>query len=88
MKIIYEPMFLRRLKGLSLSVQYETFEKVALFEDTKNHKALRVHKLQGTFRNCYSFSITSSMRIVFCYGNEKPKTIHFLTIGDHDMYDR
>ncbi len=88
MKIIYEPMFLRRIRAFPASVQNEIFEKVSLFEERKNHQALRVHKLKGRLKGCYSFSVTSSIRIVFCYGDEKPKDVHLLTVGDHDVYDR
>ena len=87
MKIVYEPMFLRRLKALPPSVQNEVIKKIVLFEDIKNHQALRVHKLKGRLKGRYSFSVTSALRIVFCYGSEKPKEAHLLTVGSHDVYD-
>lgn len=87
MKIVYEPMFLRRLKALAPSAQNEVIENVTLFEDIQNHKMLRVHKLKGRLKGRCSFSVTSALRIVFCYGSEKPKEAHLLTVGSHDVYE-
>ncbi|MFT5036615.1 MAG: plasmid maintenance system killer protein [Candidatus Azotimanducaceae bacterium] len=83
-KVIYMPSFIRELQKLESDVQTETAQKVKLFEDSDNHKQLRVHKLKGRLKNKYSFSVTYSHRIVFLW--EDKKTAVFLSIGDHDVY--
>jgi len=68
-------------------LQETVVAKVRLFENPENHDALRVHKLRGRLNGRYSFSVTTSVRIVFCYTATKPKEAHLLTIGTHDVYD-
>jgi mRNA-degrading endonuclease YafQ of YafQ-DinJ toxin-antitoxin module len=84
MEIHYKPSFLRDFKKLSRQAQLDAKEKIALFRDTKNHEQLQVHKLRDRLKECYSFSVTYSHRIVFTYKDKS--TIIFLPIGDHDVY--
>ncbi|HCC83988.1 TPA: hypothetical protein DEP96_04025 [Candidatus Uhrbacteria bacterium] len=87
MDIVYQPMFLRRLKALTPTVQATVIAKVLLFADLKNHQTLGVHKLHGRLKDRYGFSVTPSIRIVFCYTTTKPREAHLLTVGPHDVYD-
>lgn len=84
MDIHYKPSFLRDFKKLPTQAQVDAKDKIALFHDVKNHEHLLVHKLRGKLKDCYSFSVTYSHRIVFEYENKN--TIIFLAIGDHDVY--
>jgi len=59
-------------------------EKIDLLKNTDNHKLLKVHKLHGEMDQYYSFYVNYKIRIVFSWKNEKE--IHFLAIGDHDIY--
>ncbi len=83
--IIYTPTFLRALAKLPRPIQEEVYEKVELFKLRENHERLRVHKLKGSFKNKYSFSITYSHRVIFLF--EDKNTAVFLAIGDHAVYD-
>ena len=83
-EISYAPTFLRQLKALSLELQEEVVEKTALFEDPRNHKVLKVHKLKGRLSGRYSFSVNYRYRIVFCYLSKNEAVL--LAIGDHDVY--
>jgi mRNA-degrading endonuclease YafQ of YafQ-DinJ toxin-antitoxin module len=85
MEICYKPTFLRDFKHLPLSVQHEAKERIEQFRDSRNHQKLKVHKLKGKLKKFYSFSVTYSHRIIFEY--ESKKTIVFLAIGDHDVYN-
>lgn len=83
--VLFAPSFLRQLKLLESSLQEEVIEKIELFKDSKNHKALRVHKLNGRLRGRWSFSVNYRFRIVFYYASKKEA--FFLAVGDHSVYD-
>ena len=80
----FAPSFIRQYKKLEISLQEEILEKVELFKNHSNHKLLKVHKLHGELKNCYSFSVNYAYRIVFSYN--KNNEINFLSIGNHDIY--
>lgn len=83
----YSPTFLRMLKSLSQELQNEAIEKIDLFRVTDNHLSLKVHKLKGSLKDRYSFSVNYKTRIVFAYVESK-RTVYLLAIGDHDVYNR
>lgn len=80
----YRPEFIRLYNKLESDLKEEIKEKIALFRKTDNHKLLKVHKLHGKFRGCYSFSVNYRFRIVFEYINKK--IVALMTVGDHDVY--
>ncbi len=84
MKIGYKPQFIRQFNKLPKNLQEEVLEKVESFKDVSNHQTLKVHKLHGTFADCYSFSVNYKYRIIFNYATKKE--VNILTIGDHDIY--
>lgn len=83
--IAYKPSFLRDFKKLEKKIQMEAREKMGLFKNEENHERLRVHKLTGVLKGCYSFSVTYSHRIVFSW--EDKNTVALLAIGTHDIYN-
>lgn len=83
MKIGYTPSFFRQLKKLPEALQEETFEKITLFENKKNHLSLKVHKLKGRLSGKYSFSVNYQTRVVFIY--HKNNAI-LISVSDHDIY--
>jgi len=83
-KIIYAPNFIRQFKKLPDGFRDEVVEKIEIFKDISNHKILKVHKLNGQYKNCYSFSVNYDYRIVFQY--ESKNEVALLVIGDHDIY--
>lgn len=84
LNIIYAPSFIKEFNKLEKGLQEETLEKIELFKNTSNHKSLKVHKLHGQFKNCFSFSVNYEFRIMFSY--ESKKEVAFLEIGKHDLY--
>jgi mRNA-degrading endonuclease YafQ of YafQ-DinJ toxin-antitoxin module len=62
----------------------EAAERIVELASIGNHSKLKVHKLHGKFKNCFSFSVNYRTRIVFQYENKR--TISLLTIGDHEIY--
>jgi mRNA-degrading endonuclease YafQ of YafQ-DinJ toxin-antitoxin module len=82
--IVYTPSFVRQFKNLPKDLMEEVYEKINLFKNEKNHKALKVHKLKGRLSGRYGFSVNYKYRIVFIFTTKKEAT--FLAIGDHDIY--
>ena len=85
-KIIYAPSFGREFIKLGKHLQEEAFEKIKSFQDPKNHKQLKVHKLHGHLKNRYSFTVNYQYRIVFNFLSKNEAV--FLSVGDHDVYKR
>ena len=83
-KIVYAPIFVKKLNKLHKNIQDEVLDKVELFKNKDNHSVLKVHKLHGKFRNSFSFYINYKIRIIFEWGNDSE--VNFLSIGDHDLY--
>lgn len=86
MEVSFAPSFFRAMKTLPTELQEEVFEKIDLFRDVVNHKALKVHKLHGKLKGCYSFSVSYNIRVVFEYLLTKQKEALLLAVGDHDIY--
>lgn len=83
--LIYAPRFVRQFKRLPEELQEETFQKIDLFKNVKNHVILKVHKLHSKFSNSYSFSVNYKTRIVFDYVSKTE--VALLSIGDHYIYN-
>ncbi len=86
MLVHYKPSFVREFNKLSHELQQEVEEKIALFKNSKNHRALRMHKLTGPLARFYSFSVNYRWRIVFTMADRNTAVLH--NIGDHDVYNQ
>ena len=87
MHIFLKPRFSKLFQELPNDLQKEVLEKLELFRNPANHKVLRVHKLHGKMKDCYSFSITYSLRVVFRYEDKTKSSAVLLAIGDHEVYN-
>ena len=83
----YKPVFIRQYNALDPALQTEVREKIVLFKDRRNHRALRVHKLKSRLRGRYAFSVNYRYRIVFMWFGKKREETVLLAIGDHRVYD-
>ncbi|MEK7546135.1 MAG: type II toxin-antitoxin system mRNA interferase toxin, RelE/StbE family [Patescibacteria group bacterium] len=88
MDVSYSPTFVRMFKALPEALQDEVIEKIEVFKDSANHKALKVHKLSGRLKDRYSFSVNYKTRIVFTHLNREHREACLLAVGDHAVYDR
>jgi addiction module RelE/StbE family toxin len=84
MEISYKPSFVRQFNKLEKELQEEILEKLEIFKNKKNHKNLKVHKLNGKLKDFYSFSVNYAYRIVFMYESKQKATL--LAVGDHEVY--
>lgn len=78
------PQFKKMFSKLERALQEEALEKIDVFKDTEHHTALKVHKLHGTFKQSYSFSVNYKTRIVFEYLDATE--VILIAIGDHSLY--
>ena len=84
LNLIYAPAFVKQFKKLEPALQNEVLEKIEIFKDGKSHQSLKVHKLHGVFKSCYSFSVNYKTRIVVDYLSKSE--VSLLAVGDHDLY--
>lgn len=84
LNIVYSEKFISQFESLNLKLQKITEKKIDIFKNNPKHPSLKTHKLNGVLDGYLSFSIDYKIRIVFEYG--KKDTVHFLKIGDHDVY--
>ncbi len=84
MKIYYSNKFAREYKKLSPSVKKIAQEKEKLFRKNPFNPALETHKLKGSLKGFWSFSINNKYRIIFEFINKE--IIWFHSVGDHSIY--
>jgi len=84
LQVVYRPTFVRQYQKFPRELQEEVKEAIALFRRDPHNRRLRMHKLKGKLRGCYSFSVNYVFRIVFCY--ERKGTVALLVVGDHRIY--
>ena len=66
-EVYFTKSFLKQIKLLENDLQEEVSEKVELFKNKNNHILLKVHKLNGKYKEYYSFSVNYKIRIVFIW---------------------
>lgn len=80
---IFTPKFDHSYKKLNNTLKEEIVKAVEKFKDNDNHKALKLHKLSGKFKDLYAFSVNFSTRIIIEFDDDKAV---FLDVGDHNIY--
>jgi len=84
-KIAYSPAFHRSYKKLiknNTSRQAAFQSKLSLFISDPFHPQLRTHKLKGTLKDFYSFSIEYDLRVVFYFVTDTDIVLE--DIGSHN----
>ncbi|MEK7655756.1 MAG: type II toxin-antitoxin system mRNA interferase toxin, RelE/StbE family [Patescibacteria group bacterium] len=83
-EILYTSHFKRAIKTLSKTHLQTITEREVIFRANCFDQRLKTHKLQGKLKDCWSFSITYSHRIMFKF--LKKDCVVFIDIGDHSIY--
>ncbi len=73
---------LKRLSRKRPEIIPSILEKIILFSFDKNHPSLSLHKLTGTLKDHWAFSIEYNLRVVFKYASDG--NIVLIDIGTHD----
>lgn len=82
--ITYTPTFAKNYKKLPLSVRSKAEKKELIFRQDPFTPNLKTHKLSGTLKKYWSFSIDYQYRIVFRF--TKKGEILFADVGTHSVY--
>ncbi len=82
--IFYSSHFLRSLKKLPKNVKEEVSEREAMFRKNCFDPRLKTHKLSGHLKEFWSFSLTTSFRVMFAIKDDG--IVSFMDVGDHDIY--
>ena len=83
MEFLFTARFLRSYSKLSVELQRDIEIAVEEFKQKKNHKKLKVHKLQGRLKKYHAFSVNFSYRVIF---KKEGDVIYFMDVGDHSIY--
>lgn len=76
--------FVKTWSKLNLKTKKETVKKIDLFLEDPYLPILKTHKLTGKLKDCWSFSVSYKLRILFKF--EKENIVGFIDIGTHDIY--
>ncbi len=83
-RVSFKPSFIRQARKLEQNLFLELVEKIELLKIKDNHSLLRVHKLHGEFSDCYGFSISHKVRVIFKF--ESKNEITLLVVGNRGIY--
>lgn len=84
MEIEYSPKFLKQYKKLPKEAKKSAIKCEKLFRVNPFDPKLKTHKLHGTMREYWAFSISYSYRIGFTFINSRIARFH--AVGTHDIY--
>lgn len=76
--------FRRAAKKLPLQLRESLKKQVRIFQKDCFDPRLKTHKLKGSLRNKWSFSISYSYRVLFVF--EDNNSVTFLDVDDHSIY--
>lgn len=57
-------------------------KKIEIFSLNQNYPSLRLHKLSGSMKELWSFSVDESIRIIFYY--KDVETVVLVAMGKHE----
>lgn len=86
MIINISPRFKRSYKSIPKDIQTDFDLRLKVFIKNPFQKNLRTHKLKGTLKNYWSFSLKNGFRVLFEFSGKE--SINLLTIGPHDKYSQ
>lgn len=85
MEVSFSSSFKRAFKKIikgNKSLETAFWEKVEIFIRDPFDRRLRTHKLSGTLKDLWSFSVAYDVRVIFFFAGERRAV--FIDIGDHD----
>ncbi len=86
MKILVTEEFEKRYRELPKHIQQKLHKQEGIFQENPFHPSLHTEKLQPKKRECWSFRIDRSYRILFRFTDSD--TITLITVGTHDWVYR
>lgn len=86
MEIRYHPKFIKEYKKIPTRIKELSEEKELIFSNDPFDPQLKTHKLHGSLKTRYSFSINYQYRIIFSFSKISKNISYFLSIGKHNIY--
>ena len=83
-KIIYHRKFYKSLKRIPISVIEILQKKEDIFKNNPFDERIRTHKLNGIYKERWSFSINYTYRVIFKF--QTKQLVEFIDIGTHEIY--
>lgn len=84
MNIDYSPKFLGQFKKLPKDIQQSALKCEKVFRLNPFDPKLKTHKLHGTMKEYWAFSVSYNYRIGFTFADSD--LVRFHAIGSHDIY--
>lgn len=84
MEIEYSRQFEKQFKKLPKEVKFKAIELEKVFRKNPFDPRLKTHKLNGTMKDYWAFSVSYSHRIGFTF--ESADLVHFHAVGTHQIY--
>ena len=85
MDIYVSSKFKRAYGKLPSELKSKAKQKEKIFRKNPFDLRLKTHKLQGKYKNYWSFSISGTHRIMFDFASGDK--VVFINVGDHDIYN-
>ena len=85
MEVFYTSRFAREAKKMPRHLRTTVEGRVELFKRNHFDPKLKTHKLAGSLKDFWSFSIDYRYRIIFEFVESEKALFH--SIGDHSIYD-
>lgn len=82
--ILFTPELKRDYRKLSKAAQASVKGRGKLLQENPFHPLLRTHKLTGSLKGCWSFSVDFRVRVIFLFASQEE--ILLLRVGDHSIY--
>ena len=84
MNIEYSPKFAKQFKKLPREIKVSALKCEKLFRENPFNPKLKIHKLHGTLREYWAFSISYDYRVGFTFMENQ--IVRFHAIGNHNIY--
>ncbi|MFA4998916.1 MAG: type II toxin-antitoxin system YafQ family toxin [Candidatus Paceibacterota bacterium] len=84
MKVFYSSKFAREYRRLPLKIKKIAETREQIFRRNPFDSRLKTHKLKGSLKDFFSFSIDQKYRIIFEFIDSN--TIWFHSAGEHSIY--
>lgn len=85
MKIYYSPKFEKDYRKLPTSIKTKVKNKTKIFRSNPYTSQLKTHKLMGSLKDYWSFSVDYSYRIIFQFN--EGNMVWFHSVGTHEIYE-
>ena len=82
--IYYSGKFSREYRNLPLRVKKIAEQREKVFRENPFEASLKTHKLKGSLKDFYSFSLSQKYRIIFEFADEG--IVGFHSVGEHSIY--